>query len=265
MQYVALGHGERPREEDAKDAGDDDVGVHLRVLARARVLRDEDALADAGAAADQLGDDVDDQRDRDRDAQAGRDERRGARQGHREKLARTADLQHGGGVARDGVEGADAIADLDDQRPEYRERDQREFHRERRAPQDQADRQDRDHRDGLEELDHADDAPVREAVHPDERAEQQRGGDADDQAKCPAFEGLADRRPEHGLGDEVPECGRGLGHRGELISPDDPRRAQPLPEAERGGEDGKPQPVRQCAASEHVTGSRSWTRPAARR
>jgi hypothetical protein len=265
VQHVALGHGERAREEDAKDAGDDDVGVHLRVLARARVLREEDALADAAAAADKLGDDVDDQRDRHGDAQAGRDERRGARQDHREELARPFDLQHGRGVADDGVERADAVADLDDERPEHRERDQRELHRERRAPQDQADRQDRDHRDGLEELDHADDAAVGKAVHPDERADQQRGGGADGQADGPAFEGLADRGPQDGLREEVPERGRGLGHRRELIGPDHPRRAQPLPEAERGGEDDEPEPVRQRVASEHATGSRSWTRPAAPR
>jgi hypothetical protein len=191
VQDVALSHGERPRQEDAEDAGDDDVGVHLRVLARAGVLREQDALADAGAAADELGDDVDDQRDRHGDAQARRDERRGARQGHREELAQALDLQHGRGVADDGVERADAVADLDDERPEHGERDERELHRERRAPQDQADRQDRDHRDGLEELDHADDAPVGEAVHADERAEHEGGGNADDKAEGPPFEGLA--------------------------------------------------------------------------
>jgi hypothetical protein len=195
-KHVALGHRERPGQQDAEYAGDHDVGVHDRVRARACVLRDEDALADAAAAADQLGDDVDDQRDRHGDAQAGRDERRGARQDHREKLARPLDLQHGRGVADDGVERADAVADLDDQRPEHGERDERELHGERRAPQDQADRQDRDHRDGLEELDHADDAAVGEAVHPDERADEQRGGGADDQADGPALEGLADRGPQ---------------------------------------------------------------------
>jgi hypothetical protein len=193
VQHVALGHGERPRQEDAEHPGDHDVGVHLRVLGRARVLREEDALADAGAAADELGDDVDDQRDRRGDAQAGRDERRGARQDHDQVLARSPDLEHGGGVADDGIEGADAVADLDDQRPEHGERDERELHRERRAPQHQADRQDRDHRDGLEELDHADDAAVGEAVEPDERADEQRGGNADHQAESPAFEGLPDR------------------------------------------------------------------------
>jgi hypothetical protein len=164
VEHVALGYRECPRQQDAEDARDDDVGVHLRVVARAGVLREEDALADAAAAADQLGDDVDDQRDRHGDAQAGRDERRRARQDHREELARALDLQHGRGVPHDGVKGADAVADLDDERPEDGERDERELHRERRAPQDQADRQDRDHRDGLEELDHAGDAPVGEAV-----------------------------------------------------------------------------------------------------
>jgi hypothetical protein len=193
VQHVALGHGERPGQEDAEDAGDDDVRVHLRVLAGAGVLREEDALADAGAAADELGDDVDDQGDRHGDAQARRDERRGARQDHREELAQALDLQHGRGVADDGVERPDAVADLDDEGPEHREGDERELHRERRAPQDQADRQDRDHRDGLEELDDADGTAVGEAVQPDERAGEQRGGDADHQAKGPAFEGLPHR------------------------------------------------------------------------
>jgi hypothetical protein len=209
-EHVALGHRERPGEQDAEYAGDHDVGVHDRVRARARVFRDEDALADAAAAADQLGDDVDDQRDRHGDAQAGRDERRGARQDHREELARSADLEHGRGVPYDGVEGPDAVADLDDQRPEHRERDERELHRERRAPQDQADRQDRDHRDGLEELDHADGAAVGEAVHADERADQQRGGGPGDQAEPPALEGLPDRAPQGRAARLVPEGGRGL-------------------------------------------------------
>jgi hypothetical protein len=245
VQRVALGRRERPGKEDAEDARDHDVGVHLRVVARAGVFREEDALADAGAAADQLGDDVDDQRDRHGDAQAGRDERRCARQDHHEELARALDLEHGGGVPDDGVEGADTVADLDHQRPEHRERDKRELHRERGAPQDQADRQDGDHRDGLEELDHADGAPVGEVAAPDERADEQCGGDADDEAETPAFERLPDRRPQRGVRQQVPERGRGLGHRRELIIADDPRRAQPLPEAERGGENGEPQPVGQ--------------------
>jgi hypothetical protein len=210
VQHVALGHRERSGEQDAQDARDDDVGVHDRVGARAGVLRDKDALADAAAAADQLRDDVNDQRDRDGDAQAGGDERRRARQDDREELARAAHPQHGRGVADDGVQGPDAVADLDDERPEHRERDERELHRERRAPQHQADRQDRDHRDGLEELDHADDAAVGEAVHADERANQQRGDDADDQAERPALEGLAERRPQGGAVRLVPEGGRGL-------------------------------------------------------
>jgi hypothetical protein len=196
VQHIPLGYRERPGQQDAEDARDHDVGVHRRVRARPGVLRDEDALAHAGAAADQLGDDGHDQRDRGGDAQSGRDERRGARQDHRKELARAADLQHGGGVPHDRVKRTNAVAHLDDQRPEHRERDEREFHRERRAPQDQADRQDRDHRDRLEELDHADGAPVREAAAPDQRADQQRRAGADDQAERPAFEGLPDRRPQ---------------------------------------------------------------------
>jgi hypothetical protein len=69
VQGVPLGHRERAGEQDAEQAGGDDVGVHVRVGGRAGVLRDQDALPDAAAAADQLGDDVHDQRDRDRDAQ----------------------------------------------------------------------------------------------------------------------------------------------------------------------------------------------------
>jgi hypothetical protein len=114
VQHVALGHGEQARQEHAEDAGGDDVGVHLRVLGRAGVLREEDALADAAARAEELADDIDDERDRHGDAQAGRDERRRARQDHREEPAQPLDLQHGGGVADDGVERADTVADLDD-------------------------------------------------------------------------------------------------------------------------------------------------------
>jgi hypothetical protein len=240
VQHVPLGDRECPGEQHAEDAGHHDVGVHLRVLARAGVLRHEDALADAGSAADQLGDDVDDQRDRHGDAQAGGDERGGAGQDHHEEPAGAAHPQHRRGVPDDRVEGADAVADLDDQRPEHGERDERELHRERRAPQHQAGRQDRDHRDGLEELDHADHRPVGEPVQRDEGADQERGGDADRQPDRPAFQRLPHRGPQRGRRREAPQRGRRLRHGGELIAADGPRRAQPLPEAERGGEDGEP-------------------------
>jgi hypothetical protein len=243
VQRVPLGDRERASEQHPEHACDHDVGVHDRVCVGTGVLREQDALPDAGAAADQLGDDGHDERDGGRDAQPGGDVRRRARHDHRGELARTADLKHARGIAHHRVERPDAVADLDDQRPEHGERDERELHRERRAPQHQGDRQDRDHRDGLEELDHADHAAVGEAGQSDERADEQRGRDPDCQADRPAFQGLADRRPQRPVGRLVPQGARGLRHRGELIGADDPRHAQPLPEAKRGGEHREPQPV----------------------
>jgi hypothetical protein len=195
VQRVLLGNSEGTRQQHPEQAGDHDVGVHDRVGGGARVLRQQDALADAGAAADQLGDDVHDQRDGGRDAQARRDVRRRARHDHRDEPARAAQPQHGRGVAHHRVDRPDAVADLDHQRPEHRERDQRELHRERRAPQHETDRQDRDHRDRLEELDHADHAAVGELVQPDERADRHGGRGADGQPDRPAFQRLPDRGP----------------------------------------------------------------------
>jgi hypothetical protein len=274
VQHVPLPDAEHPGEQNAEHAGHHDVRVHHRVGVRAGVQGYQDALADPRGAADQFGDDVHDERHGDRDPQPGGDERRGARQDHHGEPAQAADPQHGGGVPGYRVQGPDAVADLDDKRPEDGERDKRELHPGRRPPQHETDREDGDHRDRLEELDHPDRAAVGEAVAADQRADGERGGDADGQADGPAFEGLPDRRPEHGRGGLVPERGGGRGHRGELISADHARRAQPLPEAERGGERREAQHVpgslcHVCCLNSGVPavtgqGSRSGTRPAAR-
>jgi hypothetical protein len=198
VQQVPLRDGERPREQHAERSGDDDVRVHDGVGGRPGVLGEQDALADAAAAADQLGDDVHDQRHGDRHPQPGRDERPRARHDHQGELPGAAKAQHRRGVPHHRVQRPDAVADLDHQRPEHRERDQRELHRQRRAPQHQGDRQDRDDRDRLEELDHADHAAVGEAARADQRPEGERRGGADHQPDRPPFEGLADSRPQRG-------------------------------------------------------------------
>ena len=191
---------------------------------------------------------------------------------HREELARRRGPAARWWCPDHRVEGADAVADLDDQRPEHRERDERELHRQGRAPQHQADRQDRDHRDGLEELDHADDAAVGEAVQPDERADQQRGGDADDQAERPALEGL--RRPRSTARtsvDLVPAArsrsGTSRGTRRPGSPP--PRSAPARGRARRRGRRAAARTsgsAGRCGRGRrlHARGSRSATRPAAR-
>jgi hypothetical protein len=196
VQQIPLGDAEHPGEHHPEHPRDDDVGVHDGVGERPGVFGDQDAFADAAATSDEFGHDVHDQGDRRRHPQPRGDERRGARQDHHGELAYPAHPQHGRRVPDHRVERPHAIADLDDQRPEHRERDERELHSQRRAPQHQGDRQDRDDRDGLEKLDDPGRAAVSEPIQPDQRADEDRRAGADRQPDRPPFQRLAHRRPQ---------------------------------------------------------------------
>jgi hypothetical protein len=64
VEQVPFSDAEHPGEQHTEHPRDHDVGVHDGVRGRPRVLREQDALADPAAAADQFGHDVHDQGDR---------------------------------------------------------------------------------------------------------------------------------------------------------------------------------------------------------
>jgi hypothetical protein len=85
VQQMPFHHRKKASQQDTQQPRDQDVCVHDGVGGGAGVFRGQDPLAEAAAAADQLGDDVHDQGDGHRHPHSSGDERGGAGQDYHEK------------------------------------------------------------------------------------------------------------------------------------------------------------------------------------
>src|SRR3954451_19370464 len=106
------------------------------------------------------------------------------------------DAEREGGLALDGVEVADAVDRLDEQRPGRGEGGEEDLALHPRAVDEDRERDERDARDRAQELDDRAQAAVDELVGADEHPERDRDDRGDSEPERPALQGLQDSGPE---------------------------------------------------------------------